>query len=96
MNWKQHIEDLENGKNVSLRPKGNSMKPKIYSGDLVTISPDISDIKKGDIVFCKVNGSHYVHLVKSEGKGRYLIGNNHGRTNGWTRKVYGRVIKIEN
>jgi len=95
MNWEKHIKDLEDGKNVSLRPKGNSMKPKVCSGDLVTISPKISGIKKGDIVFCKVKSNYYIHLIKAVGKKGYLIGNNHGRTNGWTHKVYGKVIKVE-
>lgn len=26
---------------------------------------------------------------------RYLIGNNRGKTNGWTKAVYGRCIKVE-
>ena len=95
MNWEQHIKDLEDGKNVSFRPKGNSMKPKVCSGDLVTISPEISVIKKGDIIFCKVKSNYYIHLVKSVGKKGYLIGNNHGKINGWTHKVYGKVIKVE-
>jgi len=88
MNWEQHKKDLLKGKDVSFCPKGNSMKPKINSGDKITISPT-DDIKKGDIVFCKVKGSFYVHLVKAVQGDKFLIGNNKGKTNGWTNKKKG-------
>lgn len=71
------------------------MTPRIMNGEKVTVSSDVSDIKKGDVVFCKVKGSFYVHLVKAEKNGSYLIGNNHGHDNGWTRSVYGKVIHHE-
>lgn len=48
MGWaKPQVEKLQKGETVSFRPTGNSMTPKINSGELVTVSPDISDIKKG-------------------------------------------------
>ncbi len=100
MNWKLHVERLGKGETVSFRPKGNSMKGRIESGQLVTISPDISTITDGDIVFCKVHGNFYVHLVKaikSQGESvLYLIGNNKGGTNGWVglNGIYGRVIQV--
>ena len=99
MNWKLHIEKLAKGETVSFRPKGNSMKPRIESGNLVTVSP-VSEIDEGDIVFCKVHGSFYVHLVKAkkvEGDTeRYLIGNNKGGINGWVTKngIFGKVTEI--
>jgi len=73
------------------------MKPKINSGDRITISPT-KDIKKGDIVFCKVKGNFYVHIIKAIQGDKYLIGNNKGRINGWTSKnnIFGKVIKVEN
>ena len=100
MNWKFHIERLQAGESVSFRPKGNSMQPKIESGNLVTVSPDVSDVTDGDIVFCKVKGNHYVHLVKAtktEGdKELFLIGNNKGGINGWITKngIFGKVTEI--
>jgi phage repressor protein C with HTH and peptisase S24 domain len=100
MNWELHIENLKKGEVVSFRPKGNSMQPKIESGDLVTISPEISDVSEGDAVFCKVKGIYYVHLVKAEksegSKELFLIGNNKGGTNGWISKnmIFGKVIDI--
>ena len=52
----------------------------------------IKDVKKKDIVLCKVKGNHYLHLVKAVGKKRVLIGNNHGHINGWTKNIYGKVV----
>ena len=85
MSWATHyIEKLKEGKAVQFRPRGNSMKGKIESGQLVTVEP-ISGrkLQKGDIVLCKVNGSQYLHLIKAIQGTRYQIGNNIGRINGW-------------
>lgn len=76
---------------------GNSMTPILKSKQAVIVSSfksDIDDIKKGDIVFCKVNGYFYLHLVHGVKGKQYLIGNNHGRKNGWTDKIYGKVVEI--
>ena len=100
MNWSLHIEKLKKGDTVSFRPKGNSMKGKIESGNLVTVSPDLADLTEDDIVLCKVKGNHYVHLVKAvkteKGKKLYLIGNNKGGINGWVglNSVFGRVTQV--
>lgn len=100
MNWSQHIEKLKKGETVSFRPKGNSMKPKIESGNLVTVSPDLDGLDEDDIVFCKVKGTHYVHLVKAvkteKDKKLYLIGNNKGGINGWVglSNIFGRVTAV--
>lgn len=100
MNFAFHREQLVKGETVSFRPKGNSMRPKIESGQLVTVSPEIDDLKEGDIVFCKVRGSFYVHLltaIKKEGENTlFQISNNKGHVNGWIGKnsVYGKVISV--
>lgn len=102
MNWEQHQQDLAEGKTVEFRPKGNSMSPKIESGQLVTVEPvkDYAKIKKGDIVFCRVGRNYYVHLVQvaqeKMGGMRFQIGNNKGRTNGWIfqDKLFGKVTKV--
>lgn len=94
MFWELHVERLEKGEETSFRPKGNSMKPLINSGQKVTVKPDIS-MNVGDIVLCKVKGNYYIHLVKSIDEDRYLIGNNRGGINGWTRQVFGKVINVE-
>lgn len=71
------------------------MAPKINSGDLITVSPELGELKKGDIVLCKVGGRYYVHLVKAIRKGQYQIGNNRGGINGWTSRIFGKVTKVE-
>lgn len=79
---KQYADKLKKGETVQFRPRGNSMTPKINSGDLVTISPEVDSIEKGNIVFCKVGRNYYVHLVKAIKGERYQISNNHGHVNG--------------
>ena len=77
--------------------KGNSMTPILYSGQKHFLEPitNLDDVSVGDIVYCKVKGKYYTHLVKKKNdKLGVLIGNNHGKINGWTKKVYGKVTKI--
>ena len=52
-------------------------------------------IKQDDIVFCKVRGHFYTHLVKAYNPKRgFLICNNHGHDNGWTWNIYGKCVEI--
>lgn len=99
MGWATHyIEKLKNNETVSFRPRGGSMKGKIESGQLCTIEPvQEEELKKGDIVLCKVNGNQYLHLIKAVQGKRYQIGNNIGRINGWItfNSIYGKLIKVE-
>ena len=98
MSWASYtIEKLKKGETVQIRPRGNSMKGKIESGNLVTIEPAPTDLKKGDVVLCRVKGRDYLHLVTAVSGNRYLIGNNRGGTNGWVGKksIFGRAIKVE-
>jgi len=91
--WKQiKLEAGETIENTS--EKGNSMTPLLKSGEKHTLIPvKLEDVELGDIVFCKVKGSYYTHLVTacSEDKG-CQISNNHGHINGWTKQIYGKVI----
>ncbi|WP_339683991.1 S24 family peptidase [Gimesia maris] len=99
MGWATHyIEQLQAGETVSFRPRGNSMKGKIDSGQLCTVAPVAEDeLQKGDIVLCKVNGSQYLHLIKAIQGKRFQIGNNIGRINGWItfQSIYGKLIQVE-
>lgn len=70
------------------------MTPRIESGNLVTVSPDVTTLRKGDIVLCQVNGRHYLHLISAVKTGRYQISNNHNRINGWTNTIFGKVVDI--
>lgn len=52
------------------------MTPLIKSGQEHVLSPiNLSDVEVGDIVFCKVKGRYYTHLVKAKGDRGVLIGN---------------------
>lgn len=95
-----HIERLSRGERTVCTPHGNSMRPRILSGQKVTLDPP-SALESGQAVLCKVGRAQYVHLIKAvKGHGdkrRYLIGNNHGGTNGWIRRgaIYGVVVSVE-
>lgn len=75
------------------------MKGKIDSGHLCTVEPvwDVSQLQKGDIVLCKVNGNAYLHLIKAIEGSRFQIGNNQGRINGWIgpSSIFGKCVKVE-
>lgn len=74
---------------------GNSMLPIIKSGSLLTFTKKES-YEVGDIVFCKVKGKYIdAHKVTKidAGKG-YMIANNKGFENGWTKTIYGCVTEI--
>lgn len=98
MGWATgYIERLRAGETVSFRPRGQSMSPKIESGQLCTVAPvDPTTIAVGDIVLCKVRGSEYLHLVKAIRDGQFQIGNNRGFINGWVaaHAIYGRLAKV--
>jgi len=94
MRWhEQAILDLAAGKETTVRPHGNSMLPRVKSGEVVRLKPcSIETLQKDDIVLCRVKGNVYLHLVKAVQGGRVLIGNNRGGTNGWTRTIYGKKV----
>lgn len=90
---------LEKGE-VAWKPHGNSMAPRIDSGDQVVVKQvDPKLLKVGDIVYAKVKGSYYLHLLSAidESQDRYQISNNHGHVNGWVTsdKVYGVCVKVK-
>jgi len=98
--WSKHAkEELAKGHTIEVSPRGNSMTPKIKSGQKIRLEP-LGDrvVKKGAIVFCKVNGNEYVHLVTAiRNNGESVqISNNHGHVNGWTNKknIFGIVTKV--
>ena len=106
MGWaSKYIEELQSGKTVEFRPTGNSMKPHIESGQLVTVEPFYTkkEPQVGDIVLCQVNGSDYLHFIKEvditkNGKTyHYRIGNARGGYNGWITSdyIYGILRKVK-
>jgi hypothetical protein len=93
-----YIAKLRAGETVSFRPRGDSMTPRIESGDLCTVEPvDPSALRAGDIVLCKLRGAEYLHLVKANQGGRFQMGNNRGHINGWVgpSAIFGRLVKVE-
>ena len=89
------INHLLNGETVIIGGKGNSMTPKLKSGEYVIVEPitENTKIKKRDIVLCKVRGNIYLHLVTGISGKSYKISNNHGHDNGWTTQVYGKYVR---
>lgn len=96
MTWAQpYVAALRAGRTVTFRPRGNSMRPRIESGDLCTVEPvdQSTPLTAGEIVLCRVRGAHYLHLIKAVNGERYLIGNNRGGINGWIGRgsIFGRL-----
>jgi len=87
---KKELEAQGHGK---MKAFGNSMLPILKSGSLLSFE-QAADYKIGDIVFCKVKGRYIdAHkIVKTDSNKGFLIANNHGYENGWTKIIYGRVI----
>jgi len=94
MNWK--VEKLEKGESFITKEKGNSMIPLIKSNQPHRLAPATWDtVEVGDIVYAKVAGRFFTHLVKAKNDQRGCqIGNNKGHINGWTKQVYGKVIEV--
>lgn len=92
-------EHLKAGETCVLTGYGQSMTPKLRSGQPALVEPVTPDtvLKKKDIVFCKVNGTYYLHLISAvKGKNSYQISNNHGHVNGTVSRanIFGKVVKI--
>ena len=100
MSWvKDALSALQQGHSVQVRPQGGSMRGRIESGQLVTLSPvSLSEIAVGDVVFVRWRGNYRLHLVKEIQGTRYLIGNNVGKVNGWIEGVdiLAKATAIEN
>lgn len=94
MNWAEpHIRQLADGQLATFRPRGRSMEPIIRDNQLVTVRPlREGEPKVGDVVLVTVRDFTYFHLVVKIQDNTYLIGNNHGRRNGWVERaaIHGR------
>lgn len=85
---------------VTFKPHGNSMTPRLISGEEVTVKKVMANqLRVGDAVYAKVKGSYYLHLLSAidETKDRYQISNNHGHVNGWVadKSIFGVLVKIK-
>lgn len=91
-----------NGRSITVKPRGHSMAGLITDGAVVTLEPyGDSEPLVGEIVFARVRGRRYshlvLHLILAQEPGRYLIGNSQGRPDGWVarQEIFGRAIKRE-
>ena len=89
-------EELELTGSGKMKCFGNSMLPILKSGSLLTFTKS-ENYEIGDIVFCKVKGRFIdAHkIVKKDAQKGYLIANNHGFENGWTKIIFGKAIASE-
>ncbi len=89
-------EELELTGTGKMKCFGQSMMPILKSGSLLTFRKE-DNYQIGDIVFCKVKGriidAH--KIIKTDTSKGYLIANNHGFENGWTKIIYGKAIQAE-
>jgi hypothetical protein len=105
MGWASpYIAELQKGSTVKFRPIGNSMQPRIQSGQLCTVVPPSlapKGLTPGEIALCRVKGSDYLHFIqKVKGAGddrQFLIGNAKGHLNGWVNlsHIYGVLVSVD-
>lgn len=93
---KKTWERLQDGETFVNSEPGNSMTPILKSRQRVVLAPTSWEkVEIGDIVYARVAGRHYTHKVTGKNEKRGVqISNNHGHVNGWTKTVYGKVIRI--
>ncbi len=92
----EKVKRLLNGETFITKEHGNSMVPKIHSGQEHKLAPATWEtVEVGDMVYCRVRKNYYTHLVKAKNKTQGCqIGNNKGGINGWTKQVFGKVIEV--
>ena len=59
---------------------------------------DDHQLRRADpVVLVRCRDREYLHLVKAIQGGRYQIGNNRGRINGWVsgNAIFGRCVRVE-
>ena len=94
--YKRVIEDLEESGTGQMKCFGSSMKPILKSGSLMIFEKQ-EEYEVGDIVFSKVKGRYVdAHkIIKKDSNKGYLIANNRGYENGWTKTIYGKAVRAE-
>ncbi len=91
-------QQLAAGRDVQVRPFGGSMRGRIESGQLVTLTPvPPAEFAVNDVVLIAWRGSFVLHLVKEIRDNEVLIGNNLGKINGWApaAAVIGKVSAVD-
>ena len=96
---------LQEGQTVQYCSSGNSLKPRVHSGDCTLWEPTTtaSVFKKNDIVFCQVQPKDYfyahkiVSITEHDDKLVYWIGReDETHINGWcyAEHIYGRLFEV--
>jgi SOS-response transcriptional repressor LexA len=74
------------------------LEGRVSNGDLVTVEPcHAKDLVVGDIVLARVQGRRYshlvLHLIIAREASLFLLGNNHGRIDGWVdaKSIFGKA-----
>jgi hypothetical protein len=98
MNLRSIAQRLPNESLITFTARGSSMIPHIQNGAEVTVErTTIDNVVVGDIVLCFVSGRYYLHLVAAKQVNKngtkVKIANARGHVNGWSSKVFGKVIK---
>lgn len=94
---------LDQGNSVRFKARGDSMRPLLNDGDIITIAPiDNKRLKTGDIVFYVYKGRPLVHRItgffRSDGRVTAIIqGDACGGASDHVllNNIWGRVIKRE-
>lgn len=89
---------VREGKTVSFRTTGNSMRPFITGGsDSVTVAA-VNEIRKGDILLCRISEKKYVlhRMIKNENGTITLMGDGNlsGTEKCSRRNVIGKAVMI--
>lgn len=89
---------LSKGETIVHWEEGDSLYPIIKNREYCKISPiGRYQVKRGDVVFCKVDKWYMVHRVVDEANvspdGLYAcIGDTWGHVFGWTQDIYGIAV----
>lgn len=99
MGWvTEALKELEQGRDAQIRPFGGSMRGRIRSGQLVTLTPvPPAVVNVDDAVLIRWKGNYILHLIKQIDGDRLQIGNNLGKINGWAAlaDVRGKVVAVQ-
>ena len=93
--FERAMRELNENGTTRMKVFGNSMLPIIKSGSLLEFTRQ-QEYEVGDIVFCKVRGRYIdAHkITKIQPNRGYMIANNKGHENGWTKTIYGKATEV--
>lgn len=88
---------LNEGKEVVIRARGNSMLPYIRDGKDSVVLKKCDEVSVGDIVLVSLPGRYVMHrIISSDGDSLIMMGdgNIRGTESFWRKDVIGKVIWI--